>query len=786
MRTLDRKMLRELWRQRTQMLSIALVVATAVTTLVAMRGTYEALERGRSAYYSDFRLAHIWASVSRAPESTREALLDIPGVAAVEPRVQGFASLDLPWSDAPGQGLFVSLPERRALVNDVYVREGSVPDPLARDEVLVGELFFEANDLALGDTLVAVLGGVRRQLTIVGTGIGPDHSYVVPPGTLYPDDERYGVFWLPHKEMAASFQQDGSFNEVALRLAPGASVVPIIDAVDDVLEPYGGTGAYGREDQLSFKVLQDELNQNRTMGIVFPAVFLGVAAFLLHMVLGRLISTQRSEIGALKAVGYTDSEIGRHFLGYSVVAVAVGTALGSVAGLASGGAMVDLYATYFRFPELEYRLSARLVFIGGSVTFVAALLGGSAAVRAATTLAPAEAMRPAPPDRFARGWIERLAIVSRLSNQARFVVRNLERKPLRAAASTLGIAASVAILVVGMFMFDGVERMMSVQFQWTQREDVTVSFIEERSSAVVTSLGALPGVRRAETVRLLPVRIRSGHREVETALTGLDPNGRLRRIVDGQGREHAVPPEGVLLSSILASRLRVGAGDAVFVEDLTGHRRTARLRVRGVVDDLMGSTAYADAETVRRVSRTDTRSTLALLETETTDNEALTREVLDMPSVASVSSPSRMVENFRQQLDDSLLVAVTFLVGFASVISVAVIYNGTRIALSERGRELASLRVLGFTRSEVATLLFGEQAILTLLAIPLGWLLGHGLAALVTTAMASETYRIPLVVSSRTYTVSAGTTLVASLASAWLVRRRLDRLDLITVLKTRE
>jgi putative ABC transport system permease protein len=787
LRALDRKMLRELWRLRGQLLSIGLVVATAVMTLVTMRGTYEALVEGRAAYYRDYKLGNVWSSLERAPESLRSEIVRIPGVAAVETRATSFATLDLPWLDAPGQGLFVSVPEaRRAEVDDIHIREGRYVRPGRASEVVVSENFFQANDLALGDTIRAVLNGLRRELIIVGSGISPAHSYAVPPGALYPEDERYGIFWVSRPVLGPNLDMEDAFNEVALRLAPGASEVAVIRRLDTILDPYGGLGAYGREDQLSWKILNDELNQNRTMGTAFPMVFLGVAAFLLHIVLSRLIATQRTEIGALKAIGYSNREIGFHFLSYSVVAVGAGTLLGAIGGVWAGGAMVDLYDAYFKFPVLEHELSGTLVLIGGGISLVAAVLGGSGAVRRAASLPPAEAMRPEPPDRFTPGWVERVGVGELLSTGGRMILRNLERRPVRAVMSSLGVAFSVAILVIGMFMFDGVDLMMELQFEIAQREDLTIAFNRDLERGVVYDLARIPGVTRVEPFHSVPVRLRAGHREREVAITGLEPDTRLRRIVSESRRIHPLPLEGLVLSAMLAGRLGVDRGDTISAEVLTGLRRTERVVVADVVDDLLGVSAYMTTDALRRLTRQGSRASGAYLLTDRERLGEVSQELKRAPAVATVVSPATMLASFERQLEDSLFVAVFFIVGFASIISVAVIYNGTRIALSERGRELASLRVLGFTRQEVATLLFGEQAVITVAAIPAGWAIGYGLAYLVVTSMASETYRIPLVVSVQTYFWTALITVVAATASALLVRRRLNRMDLIAVLKTRE
>jgi len=466
--------------------------------------------------------------------------------------------------------------------------------------------------------------------------------------------------------------------------------------------------------------------------------------------------------------------------------VGFGTLLGSLLGGWAGTSMLELYGDYFRFPVLRYELSISLVAIAASVSLVAAVSGSWGAVRKAVSLPPAEAMRPEAPARFSSGWIERTALGQRLPNSVRFVLRNLGRRPLRAAMSSLGVAFSVAILVVGMFMFDGVDLMMDLQFNIAQREDLSVSFNRPTGREAETELASVEGVTRVEPWHAVPIRFRSGHRERELGITGLRADSELRRIVSADGRVHPIPLDGVLLSDLVAEELAVSPGDQIEAEVLTGRRNSGMLYVAGTVDDLMGVSAYMDLDALRRLTREPPEISGAFLLVAPGAEARVNSTLKGIPVVSSVVSPSSALESFEAQLSESLLIGVVFLLGFAGVISVAVIYNGTRIALSERGRELASLRVLGFSRAEVARLLFGEQAILTVIAIPIGCGLGYLLGAMLAVSLKSETFRIPVVVSQSTYLLAATVTVISALGSALLVRRRLNHLDLISVLKTRE
>ncbi len=787
MLALNRKLLRELWHLKGQVFSISLVVASGIMSVVTMLGSYGSLVSAQQQYYSETRFADVWAPLVRAPLALLSRIEAVPGVDAADSRVTFLATLDLDDTGIPAQGRFVSLPETgRPKLNDIIVREGRYIVPGAPDEVLISENFAEAREFVPGDTIHVIINGRARALDIVGIAISAEHSYAVPPGALYPEDDRYGILWASREILGPAFNMDGAFNEVFVTLTPDANEDAVIETIDTLLEPYGGLGAYPRENQASHQILQAELDSNRVTGAAIPLVFLSVAVFLLYLVLGRLIATQRGEIAVLKAFGYSDREIGTHFLMFAVVAVLAGGIIGSVGGVYLGEGYIAIYDQYFDLPGLRYQLSPGLL-VFSFVACVAGAVGGAmAAVRRAILLPPAEAMRPEAPARFKPGILEKIGLGRLLSPNGRMILRNLERKPVQGFFSSLGVAMSVAILTVGFFMFDSVNFMMDLQFRLIQREDLTLTFREILPDKVAYDLTHLEGVNRVETYRYLPARLRSGHRDEEVAIQGLDSNGRLRRIVNADGNEVPVPTTGVVMSSMLASRLDVQSGDEVLVEILEGKRRKTSVHVTGVIEDFLGLSAYMSRDALWDLSEEPGVVSGAYLAVDDQRLDALFREIKQVPAVTGVASPATMLASFEEQLAEGILIAAGFLLGFAGVIAVGVIYNAARISLSERGRELASLRVMGFHRREVAFLLLGEQAIITLLAIPLGWLIGYSLCIAITQGIQTDIYRIPFIAEPRTYILSAMLVCLAAAASGWAVRRRLDRFELVEVLKTRE
>ncbi len=787
MTAINQKLLREVWKNRGQMLSIGSVVAVGIMTVLTIRGAYESLTISQDLYCRESRFGQVWAQLERAPEGLRRRIEGLPGVAAVDTRVTFTATLDVPSLDAPALGRFVSVPEnRRPRLSDLHLVSGRYLAPGARDEAIISKRFAVANDYGPGDTLNAIINGAYRDLKIVGTAISPEHIYTVPPGAIYPDDKRYGVIWMSRDALGPAYDMDGAFNEVVLKLAPGANPEHVIALLDRLLGPFGGLGAYAREHQFSHEIIATEIAQLGTMGTAIPAVFLLVAAFLLNIVLGRMIALQRGEIAVLKAFGYSNVEVGLHYLLFAMAAVFIGAVVGIAAGIPLGGAMVTLYGAYFDFPTLTYHLRPNLILIAGGVSTLAAVVGALGAVRRAVSLPPAEAMRPEQPASFRAGVFERLGLGRILPASGRMILRNVERTPMRSLSAAIGVAFSVAILVIGLFMFDGVDYMMDLQFRVAQREDLALTFNRPLSQRVRYELAGLDGVTRVEPFRAVPVRLMAGHRRRETAITGMELGAQLRQIVTTSGAAQPLPPEGLVLSAYLAGQLRLSTGDLVTVEVLEGERLVARVPVAGVVNDFIGVSAYMSMDALARLTRGSRSFSGAFLKVDRGRMAALNARLKSLPAVASVASAEQTLKAFKDQLARGLFIAVFFILGFSAVISLAVIYNGARVSLSERGRELASLRVLGLSRREVAVLLFGEQGLTTAIGIPVGWGLGYLLAAGVASSIQSEAYRIPFIIHPSTFMWAALITIGSAVVSGWLVRRRLDRLNLIEVLKTRE
>jgi putative ABC transport system permease protein len=778
---------RELWLLRGQVLAIGVVIAGGVATLVMSLSTLESLRMTRDTFYRQNIFSDVFVSMTRAPESVADLLRSIEGVQHLETRVQASANLDIPEFPDPATALIVSLPDgRNAELNRLFIRSGRLPLPDRDSEVVVSEAFAEAHSFQQGDTFSAVINGRLHTLEISGIALSPEFIYQIRPGDLFPDYQRYGVLWMNRTPLAAAFDMEGAFNSVVLTLERGARQGDVLDRLDAFLDPYGSLGAIDRSDQISNRYLSEELNQLANLATIFPTIFLGVSAFLLNVVMTRLISSQRNQIAILKAFGHSNAEVGLHYTRLVLLVCLIGLFLGIAGGGFLGRQMAELYRDFFRFPYLEYRLGIQVVLIGAGVTVAAALAGTATALRRAMLLPPAEAMRPEPPPVFRPTVIERLGLQRFFSQSSRMILRNIERRPWKALLSVIGIAFACGILMVGRFQSAAIDYMLDVQFGLAQRDDLTVTFFEPTSSGARHDLQSLPGVYRVEPFRNASVILRSGHRSHRTAIQGLPPDGDLRRILDTELRRIDIPPQGLMLTDFLGEQLGVGPGDSLQVEFLEGRREILDIPVAGLVKEFMGVSAYMDLDGLNRVLKEGGVLSGAHLAVEDGYRNEVLARLKDSPRVAGVMDRRSAIINFLEQMAGTVLIFAFFSTILAGSIAFGVVYNNARIALAERSRELATLRVLGFTRAEIVSILLGELAILVMLAIPPGFLIGWVLIVYIVRGVESDLYRIPVVTEPAMFAFAATVVLVSGLLSGLVVARKLYRLDLVSVLKSSE
>lgn len=787
MPSLDKKLWRELWDMRMQVLAIALVIVSGVSIFIMSLSTLDSLHETRDRYYREYRFADVFATLKRAPLGLQRRIEAIPGVDKVETRVVAYVNLALAGFSDPISAHLISLPDNsRGLLNQVYLREGRLPEPGHDDEVLLSLEFANAHKLRAGDKIQATINGRRKTLTITGLAMSPEYIYQIAPGAMFPDYARYGVLWMARKPLATAYDMDGAFNNVALTLSHGANAQDVIDRLDALLQAYGGTGAIARKDQLSNRFLTEELKQQQTIATVFPVIFFGVAAFLLNVVISRLINLQREQIATLKAFGYSNFAVGMHYTKLVLLIVAIGIVGGTGAGIWMGRALSNMYLEFYSFPFMDYVLRPQVIAAAAVISMGVATLGALYAVRNAARLPPAQAMRPEPPPIYHATLVERLGLQRWFSQPSRMILRHIERRPLKSLLTLLGISLACGIVMISGFQKGAIDYMVKVQYNLSQREDLVVNYTEPTSLRSLYSLRGVQGVEQAEGFRVVPAILRFEHREYRTAVHGIQPHGSLMRLLDTNLHRIALPPHGVVLTDYLAELLHIRPGDQLTIQVLEGSRPTVQVPVAGIANQYMGVNAYMPRAELNRLLQEGPAISGAYLKVDKRYLRSVYRKLRDMPRVVGVVEHDAAIKSFYETLAQTILFFTFISAILGASISFGVVYNSMRIALSERNRELASLRVLGFARGEVAYILLGELALLTLVAIPLGLLIGYGLCAYLAYSFDSDLYRIPLQLGLHVYALAALVVIVSSIVSAMLIWRNLGHLDMVAVLKTKE
>jgi putative ABC transport system permease protein len=790
MQTLDRKMLRDLRRMWSQALSIALVVASGVGGFLTSLSAVDSLERARDQFYASARFADLFVAVKNAPTALAARLREAPGVADVQTTLEQVARVELEGLPDPIIGQLIGV-DRRAphRMNLVVLSAGR---PLRTDaaasadadiEALVSEAFAQARALAPGARVFAQVNGKRRTLRVVGIALSPEFIFAGLWGM--PDARGFGVFWVDRDVLAAAYDRVGAFNQAAVKLAPGARAEATVAALTTLVAPYGGRSVATRAEQVSHAMLDNELKEQRVLGTLLPSIFLAVAAFLLNVVVARLVATQREQIATLKAVGYANGAITVHYLKLVALIVLAGLVLGIGIGKELGYLLTRLYAESFHFPDFRHQLTPGRIALGAGITAFTALLGTAHAIAASARLPPAEAMRPPAPAHYRRTMLERLGI-ERLGTTLRMILRNMERRRARTVLAGAGVAAAVAIVIMGNFFRDAIGVIIDTQFTLGLRGDISMWTVDPVDDQARLLLARLPGVRHVESMRFVNVNVGNLQQRERTLLRGYAGRPELYRVIDLAQHELLLEGRGLVLTDRLADKLGLRVGDPVRVEVLEGRRRTLHVPLGATVDEMFGMNAYMERGALNRLLGDGDLSTGFVLSVAPGMAERVLVASKALPRIAGAWSKATMLSNMEAITARNVRIMSTILTTFAVVIAVGVVYNNARIALSERAWELASLRVLGFTRAEVATMLLGEIGLVIAAAVPAGMLMGRALVGLLAQWMKSDQLHFPVVIAPATYAWAALAVVAAGAASALVVRRHINGLNLVEALKARD
>lgn len=782
-----KKMWRELRENKAAYLACLAVIAIGLMLFVAMSVLFEGLNEAKNNFYGDYRFADGFAKVRGISQIQVDRLAFVEGISRLEGRRVEDVRVFFPEREENVYLRLVSLrPEQTARLNDVMLQAGTLPAAGSRS-ILPDPGFLEANGLQTGDTIPVIIAGNQVELTVTGAAISPEFVYAMrTPMDIYPDPATFGVAYLPLDVMQNLFGEE-SLNDITFTLAPGHTYEDVEGRLKPRLESYGLESIYAREDQLSEVILNQELQSLQSMVTSMPLLFLIVAATILYILLKRMVEQQRGQIGTLKALGYSSREILFHYISYALIIGALGGLFGALLGFWLSYPLMAMYETFFNLPGLTGRFSFYYLVLGVLFSTGFGALAGYFGSKDVLKLQPAEAMKPpAPPSAkqtLLEGW---RAYWNNLTVQGKMATRNMFRNLGRSFITLIGVMFAFSLIATTGYFLSLMDVLLVDQFTKVQTHDVKVVFTAPTNSwEARLELSPLPGVNRFEAYLEAPATLQHGWYEKDTVILGLEPESEMYNLLNRNGVKVALPAEGILLSQNLAESLRAEAGSRLEIESPYAKDSPVYSEVVDIIPQYLGTNAYMDIQALGRLLGQGNISTAALLAVEEGAFPYLKDRYRESAGVFSVEEKSALLNKF-QELMESYSFTFWVLALFGILTGFAVIYNSGMVSLSERRRELASLRVMGMTSEEVLQVLSFEQWFVSLFGmlagVPMTMLFLQGMA----NAMQNDVFTYPVMFELQPFIIGT----VGTAASIWLTQRfifsKIRQLSMVEALKERE
>lgn len=791
-KTIDRKLRRDLRGALGRILAILSIISIGVAGYVEMRSCYNNLSSAKDRYYAQCRMADFSIEVKKAPIAELAAIARLPDVVELRPRIAFFATVDLEGEPELLNAQVLSLPdERKTAVNDVVLKRGSYFTASRDNEVIVSDAFARAHRLRPGQWIHLIMNNRRQELFIVGTAISSEFVYLVGPGAITPDPEHFGVFYLKQRYAEEVFNFEGAANQIVVRVSPEAQghVDILMRRCETLLADYGVITTTARKDQPSNRFISEEIEGLATFSRIMPTIFLVVAALVLNMLMTRLAEQQRTVIGTLKAIGYSDLQLFWHFVKFGLFIGVVGGVVGSILGYYLAAWLTGIYAQFYEFPDLANQLYPRLMLEGLAISVTCAVGGTIYGARSVLRLNPASAMRPKPPAQGKQILIERAKWLWRSLNSGwRTVLRDLFRNRFRTAAGMTAAALGTAILVTGLMMQESMDYLIEFQFNMIQRSDIDLYFKDERSVDALAEARKLPGVDHAEPILEVACTFTNGPYRRRGTVTGLLPDARLTIPRDESAARVKLAPVGLTVTRMLADILHLEVGDDVTIRPVRGERRDLVAPVSAITDTFLGLSVYADFHYLNQLVGEEYAVSGVQLVTNKLPgaNGALHKELKDLPAIQSVSSRAHMIQNLQDTVIDTQKTFIGVLIAFAGIIFFGSVLNTSLISLAERQREVATFRVLGYTPWQIGGLFFRETAVVnaagTVLGLPLGYLLSLG----ITEAYNNELFRIAVNTPPRLWFTTLGLAVAFTVVAHAFVQYAILKMDWLDALKVKE
>ncbi len=779
--------LRDIKSNKGQYIAVILVVVIGIAMYNATLMSYENLSNSVEYYYEEYNLPHLFVRLNKSSESVVRVAEGVDGVTSARGRLVLDVPMEVPDYEGRVQARVVSVPpSNNDALNKLYLEDGRYVSGSYRDTVLVEKMFMEFHGLEIGSTIYPIVDGKRIELEVGGKAVSPEHIYVIPSAqAMMPDNERFTILFLEHGFMQQLFGYDGMVNEVIVEIKDEDRVEEIKKELEDRLKHYGLISVTERDEEVSYVMMENELNGLESMGSAYPVIFLTIGSIVIYMLLLRLVDNQRLQIGVLMALGFTKRAILFHYLGYALFVGFVGSALGSLAGIKLGGALTRYYLVFFNVPVLQIKTYVSVIIIGILMSVVFCGIAGLNAAKRVLKIAPAEAMRPVAPIEGKKWWGERiLPFIGSMKISWRLTFRNMWRNKKRTIFTVSAISMTVGLMISILMMLDSVDYLFEMAFGDALSYDYKVAFTTDVHQDIVNDLSEFEEITYVEPIAEYPFRLKNGWREKNTMIMGIERNSRVYHLSGLNGGRIDVPREGILLTEGLAESLGVKRGDMLTIEALNKPGIERQVTVKGLVEEYMGGSGFMELDVLNGVLQEGSTINNALINLRYNSGNFV-RDIEGMAYVQSVREPDDMVKQYNEYM--GLMYAyIGVIITLSCIMGFAIIYNTTTISIMERKRELASLRIMGFTNKKVSELIFNENTAVSVMGLIVGMPLGRFMGVQMLNYVPEDMMSLPLVIFPKTYVLAAVTVALFVILAQMANMRRISRMDLVEVMKSRE
>ncbi len=792
MPVLTRKLRRDIAGNAGVLLTVLAIIAVGTGSFIGLGSAHRILETSRRTYYHAYRFADFWVDVKKAPLSAVESIAKLPGIAEIQSRVIFDVILDVPGVIQPITGRLISTPTRgfNKTINGIHLIRGSGFSDDRDTEIILGEAFAKAHHLNPGDRIGLILNRKRESFTIVGTAISPEYVYMVRgSGDFAPDPEHFGILYVKENYAREVLDFKDACNQIVGQLVPGRErdVDVLLNRIDRMLEPYGVLATTPRERQASHRFLSDEIHGLEISAVIMPSIFLVVAALVLNIVMSRLADRQRTIIGTLKALGYSDRQVLTHYLSFGVAVGLAGGLAGIGLGILLATTMIEVYKIFFQFPTFVYQFNTSLMFLGIAFSLFFAVAGSAKGVWGVLKLHPAEAMRPRPPESGGAVFLERFpGLWRRLGFRTHIALRSLARNHGRTATSIISSALSSAIVLMTLCMRDSMFFLSDYQFDHVAHSDVDIGMRDEGSLAALWEAKQLPGVDDAEPVLGVVCDMRHGRQSRRVAITGLWPGHRLTTPMRLDLKPIDIPPAGLVLSKKLAEVLQVGAGEHLELTPVRGRRETVKAPIISIVDSYLGMECYADTRYLSRIVGESVAVNSVQLAVNPRKLNDLYRTIKELPNAQGIGVRQTTRQNLRNTFIKTMTFSLTLMIFFSGVIAFGSAVNASLTELADRRRDVSTFRVLGYRPYQIAGIFFRQNAVVFAAALLLAFPIGYSMIVLIASNYNTELFRMPVILWPHTVLLAAAIALVFVLVAQYVVYQQIRKLDWLEGIKVKE